>query len=146
MKKLFLMLSSATVMLVTSATAADDPIAARKAIMQSVGAAAGLGGAMLKGEMDYNPKAGKAVMTAMHSAAIGIADLFPAGSETGGKTTSSPKIWEDMAGFKAALAKFEADAGEGASSDLADKAAFQAAFGKAAANCKSCHEGYRVKK
>ncbi|MCG8564863.1 MAG: hypothetical protein MI747_07250, partial [Desulfobacterales bacterium] len=40
------------------AHAADDPIATRQAIMSSVGAAAGLGGGMMKGEIPYNPVAG----------------------------------------------------------------------------------------
>ena len=45
------------------AGAAEDPIAARETVMEATGAAAGLGGGMLKGELPYSPAAGLAVLS-----------------------------------------------------------------------------------
>ena len=57
-----------------TAMAADDPIAVRKHIMASVGAAAGLSGGMMKGEVAYSPAAGKSAIATM--AAVGFASLL----------------------------------------------------------------------
>ena len=70
--------------------------------------------------------------------------LFPANSKSG-DTTASPKVWEDQAGFKAALAKFEADAAAGATA-ATDVAGFRTAFGNVTKNCGGCHEAFRIKK
>ena len=85
----------------------------------------------------------------MNAAAVTFGDYFPEGSNTG-DTTASPKIWEDAAGFQAALTKFSdatgaamAAAGKDGPADLD---AFKAAMGPVMGNCKSCHEGFRVKK
>jgi len=132
-----------------TAMAADDPVGVRKQIMTSVGAAAGLGGGMMKGEIDYTPAAGKAAIATMAAAAASFGSFFPEGTDAG-DTTASPKIWEDAAGFQAALDKFAADAGAAMAASgkdgPADLDAFKAAMGPVMGNCKSCHEAYRVKK
>lgn len=131
------------------AIAAEDALGSRKAVMQSVGAAAGLAGGMMKGEIPYSPAAGKSAIASMNAAATVFGDYLPAGSNTG-DSTASPKIWEDAAGFKAALAKFGTDTGAAVSASgkdgPADLDAFKAAMGPVFANCKACHEAYRVKK
>lgn len=126
--------------------AADDPILTRQALMKSVGAATKASGAIVKGEADYDPVTGDLAMRVMHSAAAGFSHFFPEGSETGNKTEASPEIWKDMAGFLAAAKKFEADAA--AAVEIAGKGEdqFKEAFLSVVANCKSCHEKYRVKK
>ena len=134
------MLSAGTVF------AADDPIAARKALMQNVGAAAKAGGAMMKGEAPFNAVTAELVLRTMNTAAIGFGELFPQGSESGGKTTSAPSIWEDRVGFDKAVAKFQADTAAGIASKPASLDAFKVAFGGAASNCGSCHKAYSVKK
>ncbi len=106
---------------------------------------------MLKGEMDYNAAAAQLVLRVMKTASLGAAEHFPKGSEIGGETTAAPKIWQDMEGFVKTMAKFQTDTAAGIlkkPEELAsfDKAAFGAAFGKATANCKVCHEKYRIKK
>ncbi|SNY90548.1 Cytochrome c556 [Cohaesibacter sp. ES.047] len=62
-----------------------------------------------------------------------------------GKTEASPKIWEDMAGFKekfsalqTAVATLKVEAGKG-------KAELGAAFQQVGASCKSCHDAFREK-
>ena len=145
--KLKIMLSAAVMLGSTSAVfSADDPIAVRKAMMKNVGAATGAGAAMAKGEAEFNAVTAELVLRTMNTAALGVGELFPAGSESGGETTASPKIWEDRAGFNAAFAKFASDTAAGIAAKPADLDAFRAAFGAAAANCGSCHKAYRVKK
>jgi len=144
--KLKILLAAAVVMGSASAGfGADDPIAVRKAIMKNVGAATGAGAAMAKGEAEFNAVTAQLVLRTMNTAALGVGELFPAGSDSGGKTTASPKIWEDRAGFDAAMAKFASDTAAGIAAKPADLDAFRAAFGAAASNCGACHKAYRVK-
>lgn len=144
MKKLLLGTVAACLMVSTSAFA--DPIADRRAAMKNVGMAMGTLVKMLKGQMDYDPNAALLSFAVMNNAAIGITSLFPAGTETGGETTAHAKIWSDMAGFTAAMAKFQTDTAAAIAAKPADAGAFKAEFGKVASNCKSCHESYRVAK
>ncbi|WP_305989698.1 cytochrome c [Roseibium sp. MMSF_3544] len=134
--------------IVGSVQAADDPITTRQDIMSSVGAAAGLGGGMMKGEVAYSPVAGKAAIAAMNAAAVSFGSFFPAGSDTG-DTGALPAIWENADGFAAELAKFSAATGkamEASGKDgPADLDAFKAAMGPVFGTCKSCHETYRKK-
>lgn len=131
-----------------SVNAADDPIATRQAIMSSVGAAAGLGGGMMKGGIDYTPAAGKAAIAAMRAASVSFGDYFPEGSESG-DTEAAPAIWSDRAGFDAEIAKFVAASEKAMAASgrpgPADLDAFKAVFGPVLGSCKSCHEGFRVK-
>ncbi len=144
MKKIIIGTLAACVMVSTSAFA--DPIADRKAAMKNVGMAMGTLVKMVKGQMDYDPNAALLSFAVMNNAAIGYSSLFPAGTETGGETTAHAKIWSDMDGFSSGLAKFQADTAAAIAAKPADADAFKAVFGKVAANCKACHETYRVAK
>ncbi|MEX3008653.1 cytochrome c [Hoeflea sp. TYP-13] len=128
--------------LVGSSLAADDPSKDRQGIMKNVGAATGVGAKMVKGEMEFDPVAAQLVFNTMNAAANGYGYLFPEGSESGNETEASPKIWQDKAGFNAAVAKFIADTNV----KITDMDSFKAAFGAATKNCGSCHEAYRIKK
>ena len=134
------------VSLVATYAFAQDPIQTRQAAMKSVGGAAKQAGEMLKGEKPYDAEVALAALTKMNEVATVFADYFPEGSETGGDTTASPKIWEDMAGFQAAVAKFEADTAAAVAAAPADLDAFKTAFGAVGANCGTCHKAYRVSK
>jgi cytochrome c556 len=125
------------------AYAVEDPIFTRKALMSANGGAAGAGGAMLKEEVAFHPGVAKSVFLTMRAVAYSYGDYFPAGSDTG-ETKASPKIWEDAAGFAAALAKFQQDADAAIAADVKDLAAFQAAFGQVTGNCKACHDAFRL--
>lgn len=128
---------------------AADPIETRKATMKAIGGAfGGVMVKMVKGETPYDAAAAKAAGATMLEKAnsIDIATLFPKGSETGGDTTASPKIWSDAAGFKAALDKLKTTVA--AQAPNADKGLDQlkvavAEMGKA---CKGCHDEYRIPK
>jgi cytochrome c556 len=134
--------------LATAAFAADDPIAIRQALMDNNGAAAGVAGAVMKDQIAYAPVLGKAVIEAFSATAHAYGSFFPEGSTDPARTKASPKIWEDPAGFQAALDKFSADvaaAREAAGKEgPADKAAFAAAVQPVLGNCKSCHEDFRL--
>jgi mono/diheme cytochrome c family protein/cytochrome c556 len=96
--------------LASTGFAAEDPIVVRQALMQSNAAAAGVAGAILKDELAYAPALGKSSIMAWNAVGAAVGDYFPEG--TAGPENDSdaaPKIWEDMAGFQAALVKFQTD-------------------------------------
>jgi cytochrome c556 len=127
-----------------SAFATEDPIATRKALMDANGGAAGAASAMIKEEIPFHPAVAKSSLLTMRAVAYAYGDYFPEGSDTG-DTKASSKIWEDSAGFAAALQKFQSDTDAALASDPQDLDAFKAAFGQVAANCKSCHESYKLR-
>lgn len=145
MKRLFVGVAATAFLF--SAIAQADVIADRKAMMKEKnGASIGTLVKTAKGEMAYDTAAVKAAFMTMREGTEGFTDLFPAGSETGGETTASAKIWEDMDGFKAALEKFHADLDAAIAADPQNPEAFMPVFNQVASNCKSCHETYRVMK
>ena len=127
----------------TASFATEDPIATRKALMRANGAAAGAASAMLKGETPFSPAVANSVLRNFIAVGYSFGDYFPEGSQTG-DTRASPKIWEDMAGFQAAVAKFRTDSEAAFNSKPETLEAFQTAFGSVAQNCQSCHETYRL--
>ena len=146
-----LAITSATLaILALPAFAAEDPIGVRQALMDNNGTAAAVAGAIMKGELDYGPVVGKAVIYAMSATAAAYGDFFPEGSEDAARSNASPKIWQDMAGFQTEMDKFKAataKAREISGKDgPPDAEAFKAAMGPIFDSCKSCHEAYRVEK
>jgi cytochrome c556 len=142
MRKLILAISSLA--LATSAVLAD-PIADRKAIMKERGGLVGGLSKVVKGETAFDAAA---VLTALQGLSANaekfdVDALFPAGTETG-DTKASPKIWEDMAGFKAAADKFKADTAAAVAAAPQDVEALKASFGAVTANCGACHQTYRL--
>lgn len=143
MKKLLLAVSALAVI---SGSAFADPIADRKAIMKERG---GIVGGQLapivKGEKPFDAAAVMTALQALDANAkkFDVDALFPAGSDQG-DTKASPKIWEDMAGFKAAADKFAADVAAAVAANPQDAAAFQPLFGAIASNCGACHQAYRM--
>ena len=130
---------------VTAVAAQSDPIAARKALMKEQGAQTKTGGGMAKGEAPFDLTKAQAIFANYIDTAAKMPELFPPTSKTGGETTAAPKIWEDMAGFKAGFAKLSTEA-KAAQSSVKDLDSFKAAFGGLTKNCGGCHETYRVKK
>ena len=140
----------ALVALTIPAFAAEDPIAARQALMASNGAVAAVAGGMMKGEIPYSPAVGKAVLATLNATSAVFGDYFPEGTFDPAKSKAAEKIWTDQAGFTAELEKFHAATTAGVQASgkegPADLAAFQAAIGPAFDTCKSCHEGYQIAK
>ena len=133
------------------AAAHGDAINARKPAMKEVRGAMGALGKMAKGEMGFDAAVALASLQKMNEVSKTYGDHFPAGSETGmdseGKeTTASPKIWEDMGGFKAAIAKFDTDTAAAVAAAPQSVEQLGPLLGSVGGNCKACHETYRVQK
>ncbi|WP_081451389.1 c-type cytochrome [Aurantimonas manganoxydans] len=123
-----------------------DPIEARQAIMSNNGAAAKLGGQMVKGETPFDAAAAGVALRTLYSGSLGFGHYFPEGSETGGDTEAAPAIWEKPDEFRAALAKFQNDAAAAIEAKPENVDAFKQAFSSVTTNCKSCHDEFRVEK
>jgi len=131
---------------VAAAVAQQDPIAARKALMKANGDAAKIGAAMAKGEAPFDLAAAQKMFTTFADAAAKMPALFPDNSKTGGDTAADPKIWDNMADFKAKFVKFGDDS-KAAEGSVKDLNSFKAAFGDIGKNdCGGCHQNYRIKK
>jgi cytochrome c556 len=135
-----------------SALAQQDPIAARKQLMKDNGAAAKAGADMVKGEKPFDLAAAQKIFTTFADAAAKAPALFPDNSKppegfpANDDFKAGPKIWEDMADFKARFVKFGDDA-KAAQASVKDLDSFKAAFGNIGKNdCGGCHETYRLKK
>jgi cytochrome c556 len=144
MKKLFV--SVAAFAMLAAGVAHANEIELRKAMMKSNGESMGVLAKMAKGEMDYDAAAALDAFTKMNKVAMQFGAMFPAGTETGGETTANPKIWEDAAGWEAALKKYADDTAAAVAAAPADKEAFMPVFGAVAGNCQSCHQAFRVAK
>lgn len=129
----------------TAVLAQQDPIAARRALMKANGQAAGALAKMVKGEAPFDQDTAKKSFAAFEDAAAKMPDLFPDNSKVGGETAAAPKIWEDMADFKAKFVKLGNDA-KAAGASVKDVDSLKAAFSELAKNCNGCHEVYRLKK
>jgi cytochrome c556 len=127
--------------------ASADPVLDRQQTMKERGKIVGELAKMVKGEQAFDAaKVDTALKALQVNAEKFDADaLFPAGS-TDGDTTASPKIWEDMAGFKATEDKYLADVKAAAAAAPADVDALKAQIGVIGSNCSTCHQTYRIKK
>lgn len=133
--------------LATGFASAQDPIAARKAIMkETVGPSAKAATAMVKGEAPFDPKQAAEAMGKIAAAWPQFVKLFPDNSKTGGETTAAPKIWETRADFEAkgaALVKAAEAARDAAGKGLDP---FKTAWGEVGKMCGGCHKDYRIQK
>lgn len=128
------------------AAALAGPIEDRKAIMKGNGRDTKMGGEMLKGVVPFDAAMAGKILANYAAAAKAFPAHFPANSKTGGETEAAPAIWDKPADWKAATAKFQQDTVAAAALKPTDAASFGKAFGMVTANCKSCHEGFRIKK
>lgn len=127
----------------TTVVAQTDVIAERKGIMRGNGAATRTGTQMIRGEVPFDLAKAKEVFAGIQAGMTRFPNLFPENSKTGGETKAAPRIWEDMAGFRAAAAKIVQDASAAAAATT-DQASFQTNFQRVTANCNACHQTYRI--
>lgn len=125
------------------AVGSDDPAKERHELMEGVRDAAKPVGGMLQGEIEYDADRVMKSLGVWATAAEKFGGLFPEGSEGG---EAAPAIWEDRAGFDAALAQWSdaiAAAREAAPATLEEAGPTVGPVFKA---CKNCHDNYRIEK
>lgn len=127
-----------------TASVVAGPIEDRKALMKQNAEAAKVGVGLAKGDLPYDKSKAEDVLKVHAMVATKLPTLVPEDSQTGGMTSAAPKIWEDMAGFKAAADKFEQDA-KNALAQTKDQASFAKAYMVVVSNCGACHQTYRIK-
>ena len=123
-----------------------DVIKERQTAMKTMGKAAKASGQMLKGDKPFDAATAAAVFTDMQASAAKFGGLFPEDSKTGGDTEAAPAIWQKPEEFKAKLTKFQGDIAAAIAAKPADLDSFKASFQTVSANCKSCHQEFRVDK
>ena len=104
---------------------------------------------MMKGEQPFDAAAVHKMFAAFQDAAAKMPALFPdntKGGDSADEFNAGPKIWEDMADFKAKFVKFGEDA-KAADAKVTDADSLKAALGDIGKNdCGACHKDYRLKK
>ena len=142
MKRLILAISA--IALVAGAAFAD-PITERKALMKERGALVGQLAPIAKGEQPFDAAKVAEVFAALEANAnkYHVEELITPDSMTG-DTKASPRIWEDLAGFTAAVEKYRADVASAVAAKPQDIDAFRVEFGKITSNCGSCHQAWRL--
>ena len=144
MRKLILAIS--TVALAVTAAYAADPIADRRAIMKERGNLVGGLAKMAKGETAFDAAVVSATLKKLEAneQKVDIDVLFPPGSDKG-DTKAAPRIWEDMAGFKAANDKYQVVLQEVVAAPAQDVAALGAQINTLGGGCGGCHQSFRLK-
>ena len=115
--------------------------------MKDIGKAIGTIAPIAQGKKDFDATVVLAALTKINEDAqkIDFEALYPVGSDKG-DTTASPKIWEDTAGFTAAVEKFKTDAAAAVAANPQDLESFKTQFAAVQGNCGACHQSYRIKK
>ncbi|PIT02142.1 cytochrome C [Bradyrhizobium nitroreducens] len=127
--------------------AQQDSVKEVQTLMKGNGKNAGAMSAMVKGEKPYDQATVDSALAQFEDTAKKLPNLFPAsakGVKLDGDYSTSPKVWEDKAGFDAKIAGFAKIVSEakGKIKDLDSLKANMPAIGK---ECGGCHETYRVK-
>jgi cytochrome c556 len=132
---------------VSAVVAQQDLVKATQTVMKSNGKNAGALAAMVKGEKPYDQATVDAALAQLDDTAKKLPTLFPVGMKglkADGDYSSSPKIWEDKAGFDAHIASF-AKAVTEAKAKIKDLDTLKATWPAVGKECGGCHETYRVK-
>ena len=102
---------------------------------------------IVKGEKPYDQAAVNTALNSLEETAKKLPTMFPEsikGVKIEGDYSSSPKVWEDKAGFAAKIESFAKAVTEAKAKtkDLDSLKASVSAIGK---ECTACHETYRLK-
>ncbi len=132
-----------------AAIAQEDPIKARKTLMKANGQQAKIIGDMAKGDKPFDLAAAQKAFATFENAASKMPGLYPDNTKGGDPSddfNASPKVWDNMADFKARFVKFGNDA-KAAAASVKDLDSLKAAVGNIGKNdCGACHQEYRLKK
>lgn len=123
---------------------AVDAIEARQTILKGIGDDTRPVVAMLKGEAPFDLAKVKTALKTQAEGADKLPGFFPDNSRTG-RTEASPRIWAEKERFFGLYAKLAADA-RAAETSITDAASLKAVFPGLLADCKACHDDFRVKK
>lgn len=146
--KYALLVAGALALGVGAVSAQQDIIKDRQAQMKANGRA--LGGtlsAMAKGDKPYDQAAIDAAFATLEDCVKKMPTAFPdstKGLKGEGDYSSSPKVWEDKAGFAAKVDSFGKTVAD-AKSKIKDLDSLKANVGAIGKECGSCHETYRLK-
>lgn len=140
----FILAASAMALASLAFAADDDPRHQRHELMEDVRDAAKPVGQMLKGELEFDAEVVMSSLETWHAASLVFGDLFPEGTESGMKTEAAPAIWEDRAGFDAALLKWReaVEAAQAAAPMTLEEA--RPIVSPVFKTCKGCHDTYRI--
>ena len=146
--KRFVVVAGALLLSMGAVVAQQDVVKSTQAQMKATGRA--LGGTlapMNKGEKPYDQAAVNEALKTLEDTAKQLPNMFPASIKTvkfEGDYNTSPKIWDDAAGFKAKVDDF-AKAVADAKAKIKDLDSLKANFPAIGKACGGCHETYRVK-
>ncbi len=127
--------------------AQQDSVKEVQTLMKGNGKNAGAMSAMVKGEKPYDQATVDSALAQFEDTAKKLPNLFPAsakGVKLDGDYSTSPKVWEDKAGFDAKVASFAKVVGE-AKSKIKDLDSLKASMPAIGKECGGCHETYRIK-
>jgi cytochrome c556 len=146
--KRIMVVAGALLLSVGAVVAQQDTVKSTQAQMKATGKA--LGGTlapMNKGEKPYDQAAVDEALKTLDDTAKQLPKMFPASIKAvkfEGDYNTSPKIWEDEAGFKAKIDDF-AKAVADAKAKIKDIDSLKANFPAIGKACGGCHETFRVK-
>lgn len=103
--------------------------------------------AMAKGDKPFDQAAVDAALAQLDETAKKLPTLYPdstKGLKATGDFSPSPKIYDDRAGFDAAIARFAKAVGD-AKANIKDIDTLKVSVPGIGKECASCHEGFRVK-
>ena len=115
--------------------------------MKATGRAMGSLAPMVKGEKPYDQAVVNTSLTQLEETAKKLPAMFPdsiKGLKIEGDYSSSPKVWEDKAGFAAKIESFAKVATE-AKAKIKDLDALKATVPAVGKECSGCHETFRLK-
>jgi cytochrome c556 len=115
--------------------------------MKATGRAMGSLAPMVKGEKPYDQAVVDTALTQLNDTAKKLPAMFPEsikGLKIEGDYSSSPKVWEDKAGFAAKIESFAKVATE-AKAKIKDLDSLKATVPAIGKECSGCHETFRLK-
>ena len=135
-------------MLSVGAVVASQEVANQtQTTMKATGRAMGGLAPMIKGEKPYDQAVVNTSLTQLEETAKKLPTMFPdsiKGVKIEGDYHSSPKVWEDKAGFAAKIDSF-AKAVTEAKAQIKDLDSLKAAVPAIGKECSGCHETFRLK-
>jgi cytochrome c556 len=125
---------------IATATAADDPIGERRALMRKLASAERAANSVILGKF-----LAEKAMTSLKTVQDRMADfpsLFPVGSETGAESKAGPAIWTSFAEFEALAAEIIAKAKDAEAAVVEGQDAFAVGWQAVSEVCNRCHRRF----